>query len=78
VSDLDGVQRYADQVGGVFDLGPLEAIPYNHWKRDMEWIVLLFGDKDEASIIEVRAYTAREAVMRAVRKYRLMEEENEL
>lgn len=78
MNEADGVNSYADQVGGVFDFGPIEAIPYNHWKRDMEWIVLIFGDKTEASIIEVRAHTPREAVMRAIRKYRLMEEEYEL
>lgn len=78
MNDADGVNSYADQVGGVFDLGPLEAIPYNHWKRDMEWIVILFDKADKAAIIEVRAYTPREAVMRAIRKYRLMEEEDEL
>lgn len=77
MNNADGFNSYAEKVGGVFDLGPFEAIPYNHWKKDMEWMVILFNKNDDAALIEVRAHTPREAVQRAIRKYNLLEEEYE-
>lgn len=71
-----GLQKYADEVGGVFTFDEIEAIPYNHWKKDCEWLVFLV-DGDEGAFIPVTALTARQACEWAVFKYKFWLEEDD-
>lgn len=60
---------YANDIGGVHNFEDIEAIPYNHWKKDCEWVVLLILPK-QAMFIPVKARTAKDACEQAVLKYR--------
>lgn len=64
------LQTFADETGGVFTFDEIEAIPYNHWKKDYEWIVFII-DEDEGAFISVNALTAKEACETALFKYSL-------
>jgi hypothetical protein len=65
------INNYADEVGGVYQIDEFEIIPYNHWKKDNEWIVLVLSMElpQHGSFIPVQAYTAREAAQIALNKY---------
>lgn len=57
------------EIGGVFHYGNLEAVPYNHWKQDCKWLVLLIDPPDIGAFISVTALTAREACQAAFLQY---------
>lgn len=61
--------QYGDEVGGVFSVDDLEIIPFNHWKKDMEWLVLIVDSPREGCFIAVNAYTVQEAVVVALQRY---------
>lgn len=65
----DGIEEYIEEVGGIYYIHDMQAIPYNHWKRDCEWIVLLFDKQKSVSFIQVCALTAREACEIAIYKF---------
>jgi len=67
---------YLDEVGGVYSEGPIEALPYNHWKLDMEWLVLVINPPKNGAFIPVTAYTAREAACKAINEFKYIEEED--
>ena len=68
MNDKEVILEYMDEVGGVFHFGPFEAIPYNHWKKDFEWLVLIMEEKEFCAFVPVKALTAREACQEAVYK----------
>ena len=68
--------EYADQVGGVFNFDKTEVIPFNHWKRDMEWLVMIIPFLKIGVSITVKAYSASEAAQKAYEIY-LKEEVHE-
>lgn len=74
---LNSMGEYADQVGGVFYWDDYEAIPYNHWKRDCKWLVLILLGENHGAFIPVDALTPREACMRAINEYKNIQEEIE-
>lgn len=71
-------EEYAEEVGGIFSSGDLEAIPFNHWKKDCEWIILVLDLTDSSNaFIPVQALTAREACDLAFSQYNHYLEEND-
>lgn len=77
---IDRHEEYAEEVGGVFSCEDLEAIPFNHWKKDCEWLILLLDLADDTTFfIPVRARTAREACAVAFHNYSYhLEEEDDI
>lgn len=65
------MNEYANEVGGIYHIGDFEVIPYNHWKKDMEWMVLVLEREEYqyGSFIPVRAHSVREAVQLALKLY---------
>ena len=69
MDEIPSIAKYADKIGGVFHFEDIELIPYNHWKKDMEWLVMIVLGNDLGAFIPVRAYTAREAALKAIANY---------
>lgn len=69
--------HYAESIGGIFTDGEIEAIPYNHWKRDMEWMVLVVESPKYGAFIPVEAYTAREAALKAIEEFIILKEDED-
>lgn len=68
--------NYAEEIGGVFSQGDIEAIPFNHWKLDCEWLVLVI-DNPYGAFVSVEALTAKEACTQAIYKYNNLRDDNE-
>jgi len=62
------MEKYAEEVGGVFSFEEFDAIPYNHWKQDCDWNVIVL-EGDEALFYLVEALTAREACTIAIKQH---------
>ena len=65
------LQEYVNELGGVFEVDGCEAVPFNHWKKDMEWAVLILSRRlpYRGGFFCARATTAREAVFIAMEKF---------
>lgn len=50
--------------------GYLDAVPYNHWKKDCAWNVMVCDQDDRKAFISVSALTPEEAVRLAIIKYK--------
>lgn len=61
--------EYSEETGGIYSSGNIEAIPYNHWRKDYEWLVMILDPPEHAAFIPVEALTAREACTQAIYKY---------
>ncbi len=70
MNQIRNLSEYAEEVGGAFTYEEIEAIPFNHWKKDCEWIIFL-TDLSVSSVyfIPVRARTAEEACAEAVYQF---------
>lgn len=62
-------QLYAEAVGGVVSDGEIEAIPFNHWKQDCEWMVMIIEGRHSLVFIPSTGRTVREAVYNAIDLY---------
>ena len=69
IKQLDKMDKYAEDIGGVFSEGDFEAIPYNHWKQDCEWIVIVLAPEDFVAFVPVSALNPREACSIAIQTY---------
>jgi len=80
MNSLNDMVKYAEELGGVFNFDELEAIPYNHWKKDFEWLVFIMDYPGHAAWITVTALTPREACQEAIKKYTetIIEEEDDI
>lgn len=67
------LKDYSEEVGGVFSQEEIEAIPYNHWKKDCEWMVLV-SKAERHLFVPVSALTAREACDIAIQFFKLLED----
>lgn len=47
----------------------LEAVPYNHWKYDTEWLVYITDKDKKGAFISVEALDEAEAVKLAIYHY---------
>ena len=70
------MSSYLDEVGGFFSEENIEAIPYNHWKKDNEWLVLVLEAPIYGAFIPVTALTAREAVCQAIAEFKIIKEKD--
>lgn len=67
MNQIRNLEDYADEVGGIYSYDEFEAIPFNHWKKDCEWIIFLTDlSISKVYFIPVRALTAREACEEAI------------
>jgi len=73
---IGDVISYTDKVGGIYHDGNLEAIPYNHWRKDCEWLVLVIKDSKAVRFIPITAITSKDAAMTAIYKF-VTEDKNE-
>lgn len=69
--------EYSEETGGLFSAGNIEAIPYNHWRKDFEWLVMVIEPLSGGAFVTVEALTAREACTTAIYKYLTMKENDE-
>ena len=61
------LESYAEEVGGVYSFDEFEAIPFNHWKKDYEWLIFVTDlGLSKVYFVPVRALTAREACAEAI------------
>lgn len=65
---INKLVRYFDQLGGVFTCEEYEVLPYNHWRKDNEWLVLICH-KDECIIWFINALSARDAAFESLQEY---------
>jgi len=69
MNSIKKMEEYADETGGVFSFGEIEAIPYNHWKQECEWMVLVIDPPANGAFIPVSALTAKDACTLAIYHY---------
>ncbi len=70
MSGIESLTNYAEEVGGIFRFDDMQVVPYNHWRKDCEWIVLIIeGPSESAAVIPVKALTAKEACSLAINLY---------
>ena len=74
MNSVRNLEKYAEETGGIFSFDDLEAIPYNHWKKDCEWLVLIIDVSELGAFVPVTALTAREACIIAISHYTYMKE----
>ncbi len=68
---------YESKARGVFYYEDIEAVPFNHWKQDCEWLILLIDLSDSVSyFIPITALTAAEACSKAIDQFYQSWEEN--
>jgi hypothetical protein len=77
VSFISNLEEYAEDMGGIFHFGDVEAIPYNHWRKDYEWLVFVMQLPFYSAFVPVKALTAREACETAVLKFSFWKEDDE-
>ena len=63
------LEKYAEEIGGVFSIDDIEAIPYNHWRQDCQWMVLVVEPNLSSAFVPVEALTPREACTLAIKHY---------
>ena len=70
MDQIRNLAEYSEEVGGVFIYENIEAIPFNHWKKDCEWLILITDLTDsQVYFVPIRALTAKEACAQAIHKY---------
>lgn len=69
MNDSD-ILNYAAQIGGKYAQDNIQAIPYNHWKQDCEWLVLVLDPDSVSMFIPVCARDAEKAVDIAIKRFR--------
>lgn len=73
---IKSLEEYCEEIGCGVSFDELAAFPFNHWKQDCEWLVLLINYEQKIStIVPVRARTAEKACVAAVEKYNELVEE---
>lgn len=66
-----------EEHGGFYHFENLEVLPYNHWRKDFAWVVVVIDRPAQIAFIPVNALTPREACSKAVALYLDKEEEDE-
>lgn len=74
---FDDLRDLADDIGGVFHSEDYEVLPFNHWKKDNTWMVMILPPHNVAAFIPVEALTARSAAISALELYKYIKEEDD-
>lgn len=63
------------EIDGAFYWGEWQLIPFNHWKNDCEWLVVVPEGATSAVFITVTALSPQEACLLATIQYKNAKEE---
>lgn len=66
------IEKKCEELAGTFYRGDIEITPYNHWKSDCEWMVMIVHLKKwQCVFLHIEARTTEEAISQALDKYLL-------
>ena len=77
MNSIKNMKKYAQEMGAVFSYGEVVAIPYNHWKKDYEWLVFIMADHFRGAFVPVYALTPEEACNIAIKTFSFNQKEEE-
>ena len=63
-------EEYLFEIEGIFYWGDWQIIPYNHWKNDCEWLVVIPDSETSAVFVTVTALNPKEACVLAMIQYK--------
>lgn len=75
--DYDDLRDLVDEMGGVYHRDGYDVLPFNHWKKDDLWMVLVLPPSNLPAFLPVRSLTSKDAALEALEFYHYIKETDE-
>ena len=69
--------NFKEKRGTFYGADGIKVIPYNHWKKDTEWSVMVLDSEGPLEIFQISARTHEEAILKALEYFYDLEENND-
>jgi hypothetical protein len=64
--ELEVKKNFKEKKGTFYGIDGIKVIPYNHWKKDTEWSIMVLDSEGPLEIFQIAARTHEEAILKAL------------